>query len=82
MRVDHIHEANSVNKARLRHFEEHSLLSVLDIHPFHTAECRASLVEVKLLRYLGRLPKGQTEGAIRVDDPHFTSWLPLTSTHQ
>jgi hypothetical protein len=28
-----------------------------------------------LLRYLGRPPKSQTEGAIYVDDPHFTLWL-------
>ncbi len=64
-----------LNEARLRHFEEHSLRNVLDVRPVHTAECMASFVEVKLLRYLGRPPKGQTEGAIRVDDPHFTSWL-------
>ncbi len=64
-----------VNKARLHHFDEHSLRSASDVCPICTAECRASLVEVKLLRYLGRPPKGQTEGAIHVDDPHFTSWL-------
>ena len=64
-----------VNKARLCHFEEHSLRSVSEVRPVCTAECRASLVEVKLLRYLGRPPKGQTEGAICVDDPHFTLWL-------
>jgi hypothetical protein len=64
-----------VNKARLRHFDKHSLRSASDVCPICTAECRASLVEVKLLRYLGRPPKGQTEGAIHVDDPHFTSWL-------
>jgi len=64
-----------VNEARLRHFEDDSLRSVSDIRPVCTAECRASLVEVKLLHYLGRPPKGQTAGAIRVDDPHFTSWL-------
>jgi len=66
-----------VNEARLRHFEEYSLRSVSDIRPVRTAECRASLVKVKLLRYLGRPPKGQTKGAICLDDPHFTSWLHL-----
>jgi hypothetical protein len=64
-----------VNEARLCHFDEHSLCSALDVCPIHTAECRASLVEVKLIRYLDRSPKGQTKGAIHVDDPHFTSWL-------
>ena len=59
-----------INDARLRNFDHYH-----DIRPVCTAECRASLVEVKLLRYLGRPPKGQTEGAICVDDPHFTSWL-------
>jgi hypothetical protein len=61
-----------VNEAQLRHFDKLSLRSVSDICPVHTAECRASLVKVKLLCYLGRPPKGQTEGAIHVDDPHFT----------
>jgi hypothetical protein len=64
-----------VNKARLHHFDKHSLRSASDVCPICTAECRASLVVVKLLCYLGRPPKGQTEGAIHVDDPHFTSWL-------
>jgi hypothetical protein len=65
-----------VNEAGLRHFDEHSLRSASDVRPIRTAECRASLVEVKLLHYLGRPPKGQTEGAIHVDDDlHFTSWL-------
>ena len=66
-----------VNKAWLRHFEEYSLRSVSDVHPVCTAECKASLVEVKLIHYLGRPPKGQTEGTIYLDDPHFTSWLHL-----
>jgi hypothetical protein len=76
-RVDHtiFTKLIIVNKARLRHFEEHSLRNVSDICPVRMAECRASLVKVKLLCYLGRPPKGQTEGAICVDDPHFTSWL-------
>ena len=64
-----------VNEARLRHFREHSLRYVSDVCLVCTAECRASLVKVKLLRYLGRPPKGQTKGTICVDDPHFTSWL-------
>jgi hypothetical protein len=64
-----------VNEAQLRHFDKHSLHSASDVCPIFTAECRASLVKVKLLRYLGRPPKGQTEGNIHVDDPHFTSWL-------
>ncbi len=64
-----------VNEAQLRHFDKHSLRSALDVRPICTAECRASLIEVKLLRHLGRPPKGQTEGTIHVDDPHFTSWL-------
>ncbi len=64
-----------MNEARLHHFDKHSLSSALDVCLIRTAECRASLVEVKLLRYLGRPPKGQTESAIHVDDPHFTSWL-------
>jgi hypothetical protein len=64
-----------VNEARLRHFDEHSLRSASDVHQIRTAECRASMVKVKPLRYLGRPPKGQTKGAINVDDPHFTSWL-------
>jgi hypothetical protein len=66
-----------VNKARLRHFEEYSLRSVLDIPPVRTAECRAFLVEVKLLCYLGRPPKGQTKSAIHLDNPYFTLWLHL-----
>ncbi len=73
-----------MNKAWLRHFDKHSLRSALDVCPICTAECRASLVEVKLLHYLGRPPKGQTKGAIHVDDPHFTSWLhvyTLTDIH-
>ncbi len=64
-----------VNEARLHHFDKHSLRSASDVCPIYTAEHRASLVKVKLLRYLGRPPKGQTEGTIHVDDPHFTSWL-------
>ncbi len=64
-----------VSKARLHHFDKLSLCSVSDVCPVCTAECRASLVKVKLLRYLGRPPKGQTKGAIHVDDPHFTTWL-------
>ncbi len=64
-----------VNEARLRHFDEHSLRSASDVCLICTGECRASLVKVKLLRYLGRPPKGHTEGAIHVDDPHFTLWL-------
>ncbi len=64
-----------LNEARLRHFDKFSLRSVADVCPVCTAECRASLVEVKLLCYLGRPPKGQTEGTIHVDDPHFTTWL-------
>ena len=32
-------------------------------------------VKVKLLHYLGRPPKGQTESTMRVDDPNFTLWL-------
>jgi hypothetical protein len=64
-----------VNEAWLRHIDKFSLRSVSDVHPVCTAECRASVVEVKLLHYLGRPPKGQTEGSIRVDDPHFTLWL-------
>jgi hypothetical protein len=66
-----------VNKAWLCHFEEYSLCSVSDVRPVCTAECRASLVKVKLIRYLGRPPKGQTEGTIYLDDPHFTLWLHL-----
>ncbi len=64
-----------MNKARLHHFDKHSLSSASDVCPICTAECRASLVEVKLLCYLGRPPKGQTKGTIHVDDPHFTLWL-------
>ena len=64
-----------VNEAWLRHFDKFSLRSVSDVRLVCTAECRASVVKVKLLRYLGRPPKGQTEGSIRVDDPHFTLWL-------
>ncbi len=64
-----------MNEARLGHFDKHSLRRASDVHPICTAECRASLVEVKLLCYLGRPPKCQTEGALHVDDPHFTSWL-------
>jgi hypothetical protein len=64
-----------VNEAQLRHFDKHSLRSASDVCPICTAGCRASLVEVKLLCYLGRPPKGQTEGAIHVDDPHFNLWL-------
>jgi hypothetical protein len=64
-----------MNEAQLHHFDEHSLLSASDVCPICTAECRASMVKVKLLGYLGRPPKGQTEGAIHVDDPHFTLWL-------
>jgi hypothetical protein len=64
-----------VNKARLRNFDKHSLRSASDVCPICTGECRASLVKVKLLRNLGRPPKGQNKGAIHVDDPHFTSWL-------
>jgi hypothetical protein len=56
-----------MNKARLCHFDEHSLRSASDVCLIHTAECRASLVKVKLLCYLGRPPKGQTKGAIHVD---------------
>ncbi len=66
-----------MNEAGLRHFEEYSLRSASDIRPVCTAECRASLVEVKLIHYLGRPPKGQTESAIHLDDPHFTLWLHL-----
>ena len=66
-----------VNKAQLPQFDDelslHSSLS--DICPVCLAECRASLVEVKLLRYLGRPPKGQIEGAIPVDDLLLTTWL-------
>ena len=64
-----------VNEAWLRHFDKFSLRSVSDVRLVCTAECRASVVKVKLLCYLGRPPKGQTEGSIRVDDPHFTLWL-------
>ena len=49
-----------VNEARLKHFEEYSLHSVSDVRPVCTAECRASLIEVKLFRYLGLPLKGQT----------------------
>ncbi len=52
-----------VNEARLRHFEEYSLHSVSDVRPVCTAECRASLVEIELIRYLGgRPPKGSNRG--------------------
>jgi len=61
------------SSARPPNFDEHSLRSVSDVRSVRTAECRASLVEVKLLHYLGRPPKGQTEGAICVDDLHAPS---------
>ena len=64
-----------VNEAWLRHFEEYSLRSVLVVCPVCTAECRASLVKVKLICYLGRPSKGQTKGTIHLDDSHFTLWL-------
>jgi len=74
-----------INNARLRNFDALSLHSVSDIHPVCTAECRASLVEVKLLCYLGRPSKGQTEGAISVDDHILLHGnmctCSLTSTH-
>ncbi len=48
------------------------------MHCHRTAECMASLMEAKFLRYLGRppsAPSNEKSGGIHLDNPHFTTWL-------
>jgi hypothetical protein len=45
------------------------------------AECMASLMEAKFLRYLGRppsVPGNEKSGGIHLDNPYFTTWLHLS----
>ncbi len=51
------------------------------MHRHRTAECMASLMEAKFLRYLGRppsVPSNEKSGGIHLDNPHFTTWLHLS----
>ncbi len=71
-----------INEGGLRSFDKAAVwVDATGMHPHHTAECMASLMEAKFLRCLRKppsIPSNEKSGGIHLDNPHFTTWLHLS----